>query len=200
MLNKLRKLSLPILDIVTYPILWMHPNLINILSIIVSIPGYYFFAIGNELLGSLFILGAVFDAFDGHVARKTGKGNPKFGGILDATIDRIYEGLLLLSMGIGKLVSWEWLFALLIASYTSTFIKAKAEAVMGESNVGTNKFSVGFVQRGDRILILFLAPIANYFLTSEKNEILLGSIIFLTFASVVTLIMRGIVISKETGN
>src|SRR5688572_7370554 len=100
MLNKLRKLSQPLLDIVTYPLLWIHPNIICILSIIVSIPGYYFFAIGNELLGSLFIIGAIFDAFDGHVTRKTGKIS-KFGGILDATIDRVYEGLLFLSLGIG---------------------------------------------------------------------------------------------------
>ena len=194
MLNKLRKLSQPLLDIVTWPILWMHPNVIGLLSIVVAIPGFYFFSKGDELLGSLFILGAVFDAFDGHVARKTGKGNPAFGGVLDATIDRIYEGLLLLSIGIGEIVPWEWLFALLVFSFTSTFIKAKAEAVAGETNVGTNKFSVGFVQRGDRILILFLTPFLNYLLTPEDNQIFLASIIFLTFASVLTLIMRGWVV------
>ncbi|MDQ7020534.1 MAG: CDP-alcohol phosphatidyltransferase family protein [Candidatus Dojkabacteria bacterium] len=155
----------------------------------------YFYSQGNSLLGSLFVVGALFDAIDGTVARLTGKFS-QFGGVLDATIDRITEGMVLLSIGAGRLAPWELVFTIFIGSISISYIKAKAEAASGTSKVGKNQFSVGIGQRGDRILILFVGSILNYFFSKDDNKILFASLIILLISIVITLVWRGIMIWK----
>src|SRR5690554_810698 len=105
MFNKFRPQLLPLVNFVATPFMRIHPNILSLMSFAMAAPGFYFYVKGNSLLGSLFILGALFDSVDGVVARKTDK-TSKFGGVLDATLDRIFEGVLLLCIGIGNLVSW----------------------------------------------------------------------------------------------
>jgi phosphatidylglycerophosphate synthase len=142
--------------------MWVHPHVLSLFSFVIAAPGFYFYAKGDSLLGSLFILGAMFDSIDGAVAKKTGK-TTKFGGVLDATLDRVFDGLILFFIGVGGLVDWAWLFLAFITFVTVSYIKAKTEAVSSEVNVGTNRFSVGIAQRGERVAIIFLASILNGF-------------------------------------
>jgi len=185
----------PFVDLLASPFLWIHPDILSFGSFVVALPGFYFYTQGDSLLGSLFILGAAFDAIDGTVARKTGKIS-KFGGVLDATLDRIFDGFVLFCLGVGALVSWEILFPTFIAFITVSFIKAKAEAASSQTNVGTNEFSVGIAQRGERLLIILVASIANYFLTNDNNEIMTSAILLLLLLSIITSIWRGLVIRK----
>lgn len=193
MLEKLRELLQPLVNLIAHPFLKIHPNVLSIVSIFVFIPGLYFYSQGDTLLGSLFVLGALFDAIDGTVARLTGK-TSKFGGVLDATIDRITEGMVLIAIGLGDIVPWEYLFAFFILSISISYIKAKAEAASGTSKVGKNKFSVGIAQRGDRVFILFIGSILNYFFTNESNDVIFASIIILIILAAITFLWRAVMI------
>ena len=198
MFNKLRAPLQPLINLIALPFSWINPNVLSLLSFVIAAPGFYFYAKGNSLLGSLFILGALFDSIDGAVAKKTGK-MTKFGGVLDATLDRVFDGLLLFFIGVGGLVGWPWLFLAFIAFVSVSYIKAKTEAVSSEVNVGTNRFSVGIAQRGERIAIIFAASILNYFLTPDKNEILVVAIIVLFVLATITVIWRGLLTKKVIG-
>lgn len=167
----------------------LHPNVVTILSIFFFLPGLYFLSSGDSLLGSLFIIGALSDIIDGSVARQTGKSSA-FGGVLDATVDRFTEGLLLMAIGIGKLASWEVVFMLFNLSICVSYIKAKAEAATGTSKVGKNRFSIGIGQRGDRMLIILIACIGNYFISNDSNEFFEYTLIFLSVMVGLTLVTR----------
>jgi archaetidylinositol phosphate synthase len=193
MIERLRNRLQPLLNIVAKPFTVFHPNVLSFGLFIVAIPGFYFYSIGSSIGGSLFILAAMFDGIDGTVAKLTGK-TSKFGGILDATLDRLFEGLLFMFIGMGNLVSWPILFTVFNLSVCISFIKSKAETMVGESKVGKNKFSVGFAQRGDRLLIVFLGSLLNGFFTNNNNEILTYAMCLLLAMSAITLIWRGIVI------
>jgi archaetidylinositol phosphate synthase len=189
MLNSLRGKLKPLIELAAKPFMWINPNVLSLGSFVVALPGFYFFTKGNTLLGSLFILGAFFDVIDGTVARKTGK-TTKFGGVLDATLDRVFDGLVLFCIGVGQIVSWELLSLVYIATVTISYLKAKSEAVAGEVNVGTNKFSIGLAQRGERMALIFITSIANYIFTREGNEIMAGGMVILLIASIFTVIQR----------
>jgi archaetidylinositol phosphate synthase len=195
MLNKLRKPLAPFINSLAYPFKYIHPNILSFFSIIVSIPGFYFYSIGKAELGSLFILGALFDTVDGAVAKMTGKVS-KFGGILDATLDRIHDGLLLFFIGIGGLVSWELLFILYICSVTVSYIKSKAEAVSAETNVGSNQFSVGLGGRAERVGLLFFGSLFNQVIEIKDYNFLTIIVTTLIVLTSITVIWRGIVIYK----
>lgn len=195
MFELLRSRVQPLTNLIARPFTIFHPNVLSFMLFLVAAPGFYFYSQGDSFLGSLFILGALFDGLDGTVAKLTGK-TSKFGGILDATLDRVFDGLVLLFIGIGELAPWELVFGIYIASITISYIKAKAEATVGQSKVGKNQFSVGIAQRGDRVFILFIGSILNGLFTSEDNEILLGALIILLTTAIITVIWRGIVIYK----
>lgn len=195
MIEKLRELFTPFINLLARPFTIFHPNVVSILSILIGLPGFYFIAKGDSLLGSLFILGAIFDAFDGAVARMTKK-TSKFGGILDATIDRFFEGLFFMSLAIGGLVSVWLAFMSFNLSICISYIKAKAEATVGQSTVGKNEFSVGIAQRGDRLAIMFFGLLLNGLFTVDSNIILNASVVFLLITALITLIWRGILILK----
>ncbi len=193
MLEQLRNLLQPLTNIMARPFMSLHPNVISILSIFFFFPGLYFYTQGDSLLGSLFVIGAASDAIDGTVARATSR-TSQFGGILDATIDRFTEGLLPMAIGMGGLVDWSILFMFFNLSVCISYIKAKAEAASGVTKVGKNKFSVGITQRGDRLAVVFIASILNYFLTRDSNDILTYSIVVLTILCAITVVWRGFVI------
>ena len=194
MLNNLRKPLKPLLELIATPFTIFHPNFISFLSIIISLPGFYFFSQGKALLGSLFIIGNLLDTIDGTVARMKKIDSP-FGGILDATIDRFSEGLLFLSIAYGGLVRWEIAFALYITSVLISYIKAKAEAVTSEKTLGTNKFSVGIMGRGERIGLIFLGSVIQHFVDYNFLESLFILMLFLTL---ITVFWRGFIIYQET--
>jgi len=154
-----------------------------------AFPGFFFLSVGNSTAGSLFIVGAMFDAVDGEVARLT-KRVTAFGGILDATLDRIFEGLLLLSIGIGGLVPWPWLFGCQLASLCVSYVKAKAEAVTKTAQIGTNTFSVGIAGRAIRLALLFLGTLLNPLAPWFSMHALTWAVILVAILSSYTFVIR----------
>ena len=116
----------------------------------------------------LFFTAGAFDAFDGSVARKMNLVT-KYGGFLDSTLDRYSDAFLILGMvaggyfdgnnyftpGIGitpttgmYLGFWSMVSCLLIS-----YIRSIAE------KGGVDMKGVGFMERGERILLIFIGTI-----------------------------------------
>ncbi len=195
MLNKLRGPLAPLIKSVATPFKFIPPDILTFLSFVVSIPGFYFFYKGDGVLGSLFILGALFDMIDGAVAKLRNEVSA-WGGILDATMDRVYEGILVLVIGMGGLVSWPLLVIFYTSSITVSYIKAKAEATVGEKTVGTNRFSIGIGSRGERIALIFIGSLLSNYTIKDYNLLAIAFMIA-TIASVGTVLLRAWVIKKE---
>lgn len=121
------------------------------------------------LIPTLFFIAGAFDAFDGSVARKMNLVT-KYGGFLDSTLDRYSDALLILGMIAGGyfdgnnyspagsgiitptvgmyLGFWSMVSCLLIS-----YIRSAAE------KGGVDMKGVGFMERGERILLIFIGTI-----------------------------------------
>ena len=101
--------------------------------------------------GFVVLLAGVFDFFDGQVAR-TGKTASKFGALLDSTVDRYSEivvwfGLAVSFIRAGSLWTSSALFFALAGSLMVSYVRARAEG-LGE------ECQVGFMQRPERVIAL----------------------------------------------
>jgi CDP-diacylglycerol--glycerol-3-phosphate 3-phosphatidyltransferase len=116
-------------------------------------------ATGNLAAGGGVVLFAGFmDMLDGALARRTGRVT-RFGGVLDSTIDRIAEGLLLL--GIMYLYADEGSTSgvlltggVLLSSLLVSYIRSRAEAAGIEC-------LVGLFTRPERVILLALGLFIN---------------------------------------
>ncbi len=187
MINKTRSFFNPLLNIIVIPIQWLHPNVISLLAFAISLPGFYFLLQGRALLGSTFMIGAIFDALDGVVARKTGK-TSKFGEIMDASMDRIYDGLILIVLAEGGFVSYLLAFAAYILFNLVSYFKAKAETALQVQKLGVNELTVGVAERPERMGLIFVGLLV----TGIWNPVNLMSYILyiLMLGSLVTIIWR----------
>jgi len=101
--------------------------------------------------GLVSVFGAVFDLFDGAVARATGTAS-KFGAFLDSTLDRWGEGFLFTGIAAGCIGAGEPLVAVLAvltlnSSIMVTYTRARAEGL-------GLKGDVGIAPRPERVAIL----------------------------------------------
>jgi CDP-diacylglycerol---glycerol-3-phosphate 3-phosphatidyltransferase len=114
--------------------------------------------------GLLAIVAAFADAFDGAVARARGTGN-KFGALLDSTTDRLSDALIFLPVawlyGVDPDVAARnepWVAALalvtLVASFLVSYVKARAEGLGFECNVG-------IAERAERLILIIAGLILN---------------------------------------
>ena len=123
---------------VTHPVvgvlakLGVTPNMLTFAQLIGGIIAGVVIAEGELLIGGvILILSALLDAFDGTLARTTGRATP-FGGVFDSSIDRLFEGAVL-----GGLL-WHYLdsgdkteamlvFVAAIGSLCVSYVRARAE-------------------------------------------------------------------------
>jgi len=133
----------------------------------------------NHLMAAGFLmLGAgLFDTLDGALARLTSR-TTRFGAILDSTIDRISEALLLLCILIIYINEPSSTIALLAAiaipsSLLVSYIRARAEAMGLECKAG-------IFTRTERVVVLALGLILsqfNYALTVALSVIVIFSLL-----------------------
>ena len=112
--------------------------------------------------GLLVIFGAVFDLFDGALARATGKAS-RLGAFLDSTLDRWGEGVVYIGIVWGTLDLGLWRPVVLaavamVSAFMVSYTRAKSES-LGFST-GTGMASVGLAPREVRIVILTIGLIA----------------------------------------
>lgn len=101
--------------------------------------------------GVALLLAASLDAFDGTLARTTGRAT-RFGGVLDSTVDRIFEGVVLagvLYYYLDRDATLESMlvFATAVGSLCVSYVRARAEAE------GISIYD-GLFTRGVRIIVL----------------------------------------------
>ena len=135
-------------------------------------------AIGTGLLigSGLVFLTAVLDALDGIVARKRDLSS-KRGDLVDHTLDRVADILIIGGIAFGNFVAIEIGFAAIIGVLMLSYMGTQAQAV------GAGREYAGLLGRADRLIVLMLVPIINYF-NQEYNYM---ELMCYTFAVVCTL-------------
>lgn len=127
------------------------PNLITILGLFLVAIGALFFYLGQNLISFIFLLlGALCDAIDGSLARRSGRNSP-FGAFFDSLMDRISDALPFIAIALSSEDKVLSLFSMLamVFSYTVSYARARAEGLGFELKVGT-------FERPERWIVLLL--------------------------------------------
>jgi CDP-diacylglycerol--glycerol-3-phosphate 3-phosphatidyltransferase len=135
------------------------PNSLTLLSFITATGAAALIVTANFLAaGFVFLVAGLLDILDGALARQTNRVT-RFGAVLDSTLDRLTEGVVLLSILFfyadeasisGILLTGVVMLTAMLVSY----IKARAEAVGIEC-------TVGIFTRPERIIVLTLGLLIN---------------------------------------
>jgi CDP-diacylglycerol--glycerol-3-phosphate 3-phosphatidyltransferase len=143
------------------------------------------------LAGFVAVAAAVFDLLDGAVARSQGR-TSRFGALVDSTADRLADMLFFLPLawlyGVAPDVAEREhvataalaLFAL-VASILVSYVKARAEGLGFEANVG-------FAERAERVAIMILGLLF---------DLVLGALVLLTLASAITFVQRVVHVRRQ---
>jgi CDP-diacylglycerol---glycerol-3-phosphate 3-phosphatidyltransferase len=155
------------------------PTILTILGFLVGLVSVFYIWRGNFLYGAAFILlSGIIDTFDGTLARTAGK-TSDFGALLDSTLDRYIEFVIILGLfgyfansGDHNTILFQVLslFAL-IGSTMVSYVKARGESLSYDCNVG-------IFQRPLRIIIfvfalLFNKIFDNVFLSTGIHDLLI---------------------------
>ncbi len=156
------------------------PNQLTILSLVPAVVSGYYYAHGRELVGLLFLVVTLgFDVVDGAVARILDK-KTDFGAVLDATIDRICEFIVLFGIALGGLAdNWIAFFCfsgMVMASYVRARIESK----------GVSAMSVGFMERMQKMVFIMVGSL----LLSVYNNSLNVALFAVGFLSYITVVQR----------
>ena len=117
------------------------PNAVTFIGLAIAAVGAYFIAVGNWWAGGLIVLFAgIFDLFDGALARATGKASD-FGALLDSTIDRVSEAVVLFGLLAFYVINDRELgamlvYAALVGSIMVSYMRARSEGLGIENKVG----------------------------------------------------------------
>ena len=168
------------------------PNLLTISSLFFSLITAVIYGLGFVFVGSIFLLSAsTFDILDGRIARKTNS-QSSVGSFLDSTLDRICEIFIMFGIFYYYFPSKFCLvvFIALVFSLTVSYIKAAADNLSLNSNVG-------LMQRADRVVYLgvggLISSILDYFnilILNETEGVFKLTILFIAFFSLTTTIQR----------
>lgn len=137
----------------------LNPNCVSLLGGLLAVVSALFLANGIFVWGGLMILtSGCFDLIDGALARHQGRASA-FGGLLDSTVDRFVDMILLLGILIcyaseGKSNLAYLTGIALIASVLVSYVKARAENVLSQ-------LESGLFERGERILVLAVGAITG---------------------------------------
>ena len=135
------------------------PNALTLINLALNIGAAYVIATGHFIIGGILVLvSGLFDLLDGALARST-KQTTKFGAILDSTVDRISEaallcGLLIWYISQGASLEIVLIFAVLIGSFLVSYIRARAEGLGWQCQVG-------LFTRAERVIVLAIGLLIN---------------------------------------
>jgi CDP-diacylglycerol--glycerol-3-phosphate 3-phosphatidyltransferase len=136
------------------------PNTITLAGVVVQLGVAWAILAGRLLLaGAVAILAAVADTVDGAVAKAQGRVG-RFGALLDSTTDRLCDALFFVPVAWIYGVSVDpsrrdqrWVAAValaaMVASFLVSYVKARAEGLGLECNIG-------IVERAERLILMIL--------------------------------------------
>ncbi|MCS7135495.1 MAG: CDP-alcohol phosphatidyltransferase family protein [Nitrososphaerota archaeon] len=102
------------------------------------------------------LVSGFFDAVDGAVARASGRVTA-FGAFTDSMLDRVEDAAIIIAMTLAGFMNVVLGMLLLLSSYLVSYSRARAEGL------GVDMKGIGLFERAERILVLFIASIAEYF-------------------------------------
>jgi len=135
------------------------PNALTLINLVLNIVAAYVIATSHFRLGGVLILvSGLFDLLDGALARFT-RQTTKFGAILDSVTDRISEaaifcGLLIWYIPQGANLEIVLIFVVLIGSFLVSYIRARAEGLGWQCQVG-------LFTRAERVIVLAIGLLIN---------------------------------------
>jgi len=135
------------------------PNALTFINLALNIVAAYVIATEHFIIGGVLVLvSGLFDLLDGALARFT-KQTTNFGAILDSTVDRISEaailyGLLIWYISQGADLEIVLIFAVLIGSFLVSYIRARAEGLGLQCQVG-------LFTRAERVIVLAIGLLIN---------------------------------------
>jgi CDP-diacylglycerol--glycerol-3-phosphate 3-phosphatidyltransferase len=159
------------------------PNAITIMGFVIILGAGALIVTDYFLAAGIVVLVAgLFDMLDGALARATGK-TTRFGAILDSTLDRVSEAVLLITLLAvftrDGLVTESILSGVaLVGSLLVSYIRARMEGLGVECKAG-------FFTRPERVIILALG-----LMLSQFDKALLITLAVITFFSWLTVIER----------
>lgn len=132
------------------------PNEITVIGFGVSVVSAYTFFSRQEAIGGvLLLLSGLFDILDGGVARITGRVT-KFGGVLDSTLDRYSDAIVIGAIIVARLSDPISGVAALTGSILVSYIRSRGEIE------GVKMSGVGIMERAERILVLAVTALFGY--------------------------------------
>ncbi|MFC1920609.1 CDP-alcohol phosphatidyltransferase family protein [Chloroflexota bacterium] len=160
--------------------------IVNLGAAALIITGHLFAA------GFVVLFAGFFDMLDGAVARSTNR-ITKFGGILDSTLDRLSEAIVLLSIiyvyATSNSIPGVLLVGLaLVSSLLVSYIRSRAEA-------SGLKCEVGIFTRPERVIILTIGLL----LSGLIYALTISLVIIVVFSSI-TIIQRMVNVWQQTKN
>jgi len=167
------------------------PNMVSWAGFILTCGAAALIFTGHLFAAGLAVLFAgFFDMLDGALARLTGR-ITKYGGILDSTLDRFSEAVLLLGVlyvyAAGNSVWGAVLVGIVIVgSLMVSYIRSRAEAA-------GLKCEVGILTRPERVIVLALG-----LLLSRFNYALTASMVVIAVFSFITVIQRMTAARRQT--
>jgi CDP-diacylglycerol--glycerol-3-phosphate 3-phosphatidyltransferase len=184
------------------------PNALTVIGFGIAIVGAWLAAMQLWLIAGVVVaFGAIFDLFDGALARAMGK-TSNFGAFLDSSLDRAGEGVVYIGIVVAAVLGGlnPWLAPLAIsasvAGYMVSYVRARSES-LGFSP-GTGMASVGLAPREVRTTILVIGLLAAGLLigsnladcpagvtcTQSWEFALMGALSLITALSVISTIQR----------
>jgi len=196
---KLSEVRKTVAGYLTEPAVWLlsrtsiTPSAITWFGFLLAVGAAALITIGHLFAaGFVVLIAGFFDILDGALARHTNQVTP-FGTVLDSTIDRLSEAVVLI--GILVLYTREHSFTLillvciaLLASLLVSYIRARAEAVGLECQVG-------LFTRAERVIVLALGLLLSQF----ANALVIALAIIVVF-SFFTVGQRLIYVWQQTKN
>lgn len=148
----------------------LSPNVITIFGLLMHIPIAYLVAMQqNSLAAVLLIVFGLFDVLDGAMA-KVQKKTSNAGMLLDASTDRmkevmLYTGAAYSFVAVGRPYMTVWAVVACGASLCVSYIKAKGETAVKDSNLSPNEinrlFSDGIFRFQVRMLVFLLGLLSG---------------------------------------
>jgi CDP-diacylglycerol--glycerol-3-phosphate 3-phosphatidyltransferase len=146
------------------------PNALTILGFLLIIGVAWVLSQGYFLLGGfLVVIASSFDFIDGALARVTGR-STRFGALLDSSLDRYSEAVLL--FGLLWFYAWQGatleillIFAAIVGSLLVSYVRARAEGLGLDAEVGIMRRTVRILTLAIGLMVsqLMMSPI-EYFL------------------------------------